>query len=82
MEAWGLGIFMVSACLFTILIEHPDVWVVHLIPSAFVRRVLIGIAMGSTAMGIIYSPWGKKSGAHMNPAVTLTMAVLKKHIDY
>jgi aquaporin Z len=34
--------------------------------------VLIGICMGLTAMALIYSPWGKRSGAHMNPAVTLT----------
>ena len=28
--------------------------------------------MGLTAVGLIYSPWGRRSGAHMNPAVTLT----------
>ena len=28
--------------------------------------------MGLTAIALIYSPWGKRSGAHMNPAVTLT----------
>jgi aquaporin Z len=27
--------------------------------------------MGSTAVAIIYSPWGKQSGAHLNPSVTL-----------
>jgi aquaporin Z len=32
---------------------------------------LIGLAMGITAVLLIYSPWGKRSGAHMNPAVTL-----------
>jgi len=31
----------------------------------------MGLAMGGTAIGIIYSPWGKQSGAHMNPSVTL-----------
>jgi aquaporin Z len=34
--------------------------------------------MGLTAIGIIYSPWGKQSGAHLNPAVTLTFACLGK----
>jgi aquaporin Z len=33
---------------------------------------LIGLAMGATAIAIIYSPWGRRSGAHINPAVTLT----------
>jgi aquaporin Z len=32
--------------------------------------------MGATAIGIIYSPWGKQSGAHINPAVTLAFARL------
>jgi aquaporin Z len=27
--------------------------------------------MGLTATGLIYSGWGKRSGAHLNPAVTL-----------
>jgi aquaporin Z len=38
----------------------------------------MGLAMGATAIGIIYSPWGKRSGAHINPAVTLTFYRLKK----
>jgi aquaporin Z len=36
----------------------------------------MGLAMGSTAIAIIYSPWGKRSGAHINPAVTLTFFTL------
>ena len=35
-------------------------------------------AMGSTAIGIIYSPWGKQSGAHINPSTTLTFFRLGK----
>jgi aquaporin Z len=34
--------------------------------------------MGLTAIGIIYSPWGKRSGAHLNPAVTVTFFRLGK----
>jgi aquaporin Z len=40
--------------------------------------MLIGIAMGATAIALIFSPWGKRSGAHMNPAVTLTFLWLGK----
>jgi aquaporin Z len=40
--------------------------------------LLIGIAMGVTAVALIYSPWGRRSGAHMNPAVTLTFLALGK----
>src|SRR5262249_35348687 len=32
----------------------------------------------STAIGIIFSPWGKRSGAHFNPSVTLTYFRLGK----
>jgi aquaporin Z len=34
--------------------------------------------MGLTAMALVYSPIGKRSGAHMNPAVTLTFYRLGK----
>jgi aquaporin Z len=78
MEAAGLGIFMVSAAVFTTFFEHPHSAVYAAIPDPLVRRVCIGIAMGLTAIGIIYSPWGKQSGAHLNPAVTLTFFRLGK----
>jgi len=72
MEAAALGIFMISAGAFTVLFEYPNSPVHLALPNADFRRFLIGVAMGSTAMALIYSPWGKRSGAHMNPAVTLT----------
>jgi aquaporin Z len=78
MEAAGLGIFMISACVFTILLEHPGSPVRMAINDPFVRRFLIGVAMGLTAIVIIYSPWGKQSGAHINPSVTLTFLRLGK----
>jgi aquaporin Z len=78
MEAAGLGIFMISACLFTILVEHPGSPVRMAINDPVVRRFLIGVAMGLTAIAIIYSPWGKQSGAHINPSVTLTFLRLGK----
>ena len=78
MEAAGLGIFMVSASVFTILLYHPASPALQVLPQEFPRRVLMGLAMGLTAIGIIYSPWGKQSGAHLNPAVTLTFFRLGK----
>ena len=70
-EAWALGMFMVSACIVVILIEHPYFNFSSIIPTAFYRRLIIALAMGITAILLIYSKWGKQSGAHMNPAVTL-----------
>jgi aquaporin Z len=78
MEAAGLGLFMISAAVVTALFEYPHSLLNQLLPDPVLRRVLIGIAMGLTAIGIIYSPWGKRSGAHLNPAVTLTFLRLGK----
>lgn len=78
MEAFGLGVFMVSACFFAVALEHPASPVRALVASALLRRALMGLAMGGTAIAIIYSPWGKQSGAHINPAVTLTFLRLGK----
>lgn len=77
-EAGLLGLFMVSACGFTTLLEHPGSPGYRALSDPLVRRALIGCAMGATAIGLIYSPWGRRSGAHMNPAVTLTFARLGK----
>ena len=78
MEGAGLGFFMISACFFVALLEHPSSPVNAAIPDPMSRRVLMGIAMGLTAIAIIYSPWGKQSGAHINPSVTLTFFRLGK----
>ena len=78
MEAAGLATFMISACLFATLLEHPGSPVRQALPAPLLRRFLMGLAMGLTAVGIIYSPWGKQSGAHINPAVTLTFLRLGK----
>jgi aquaporin Z len=71
MEAAELGLFMVSACSFTVLLEHPASPMHRMLPSPFLRMALVGIAMGLTLLGLIHTPWGKRSGAHMNPATTL-----------
>jgi len=78
MEAAELGIFMLSACFFVVLIEYPSSPIHALIVDPFIRRMLIGTAMGVTAILIVYSPMGKCSGAHFNPAVTLTFLRLGK----
>jgi aquaporin Z len=77
-EAWALGTFMISATLFTALLEYPGSPLHQLIPNGSARRALNGLAMGLTAIALIYSPWGQQSGAHMNPATTLTFLRLGK----
>ena len=77
-EGWALGTFMVSAGAITTLFEHPGSALNLALQDATLRRALIGLAMGLTAVALIYSPWGQRSGAHMNPAVTLTFWRLGK----
>lgn len=77
-EGVELAIFMISACVFTVLLFHSSYPVLHLIPNAALRRLLMGTAMGITAICIIRSPIGQRSGAHFNPAITLTYLRLGK----
>ncbi|MFQ5539713.1 MAG: aquaporin, partial [Candidatus Binatia bacterium] len=77
-EAAGLGIFMLSACVFGTILEYPTSPIRQAIGDPILRRTLMGMAMGLTAIGIIYSPWGKQSGAHINPSITLTFFRLGK----
>jgi len=61
---------MLSACVFTVLLAP--------IPNPWLSRAIMGIAMSLTAIAIIKSPMGKASGAHFNPAITLTFYRLGK----
>jgi aquaporin Z len=71
-EGWALGMFMISAGVVTTLFESTRSPLRAALPDADLRRVLIGLCMGLTAIALIHSRWGQRSGAHMNPAVTLT----------
>ncbi len=77
-EAAGLGTFMISAAIFDVLLEYPYSPIHTAISNAVLRRVLMGVVMGVTAIALIYSPMGRRSGAHFNPAVTLSFFRLGK----
>jgi aquaporin Z len=78
MEAAELGLFMFSACAFTVLLYHPSSPLAQTIHDGVWRRLLMGTAMGATAVAIIFSPLGQRSGAHFNPSVTWTFFRLGK----
>lgn len=73
-----LAVFMVSASAFTILVEHPRGLLSGAITDPLARRFVVGLAMAITAAVLIYSRWGARTGAHMNPAVTLALSRLRE----
>ena len=77
-EAALIGLFMLSAATMTTVLEHPASPIRGAVPNALLRRAFMGMAMGLTAASLVYSPWGRRSGAHFNPAVTLTFFRLGK----
>ena len=78
MEGTCLGLFMISAFTFGTILKDPASMIHQVIPNPLLRRFLMGLAMGLTAIAIIYSPWGKQSGAHINPSTTFTFFRLGK----
>src|SRR5690349_5501434 len=71
-EALGLAIFMIAACFFGALLEGKGSTVHNAITNSFIRMIIMGVLMGATALFIFYSPVTAPSGAHINPAVTIT----------
>lgn len=78
MEAGESGIYLFSACVVATLLWHPQSPAHRYIANDAVRRVWMGVAMAATMIAIVLSPWGKQSGAHINPAVTFTFYRLGK----
>src|SRR5262245_56950035 len=75
-EAALLASFLVAACVAVVILERPASAVSGAIPSTRARRAIMGLLIGLTAVGLIYSPWGQRSGAHLNPGTTLTFLLL------
>jgi aquaporin Z len=72
-EAWGMAVLLLVSGLITGVTETGlRSW-----PGG-ARRVIEGIAIASTVVGLTYSRWGRRSGAHFNPAVTVTFLALGK----
>lgn len=78
MEAGEMSLCMFLTCSFATLLQHPASPVGHFVINRVARRALMGLAVSATVVGIIMSPWGKRSGGHFNPAVTFTFYWLGK----
>jgi aquaporin Z len=78
MEGAELAIFMLAASLFGTLLFYAHSPVLQRLPNLPLRLIFMGLAMGLTAIGIILSPIGRRSGAHFNPAVSIAFLFLGK----
>ena len=71
-EGGFLGLFVLAAGIVSAWLQAADgdapAW----------RHVLAGVVPGLLLMAMIYSPWGRRSGSHMNPAITLAYLRLGK----
>jgi len=72
LEALGLAIIMLVSVGVTVFAE---VFLPHQWPN-LARRIVEGLAIAGTVITLVYSPLGLRSGAHYNPAVTLTFLTL------
>ena len=78
MEAAEVALYLFLTCIFASLLLHPASPVRHFIESTTELRALMGLAVGATVVAIVVSPWGKQSGGHFNPALTLAFYRLGK----
>lgn len=73
MEAALFGFYMLAAGIFAVLLlKEPQSPVHAWTKSPFFRRLLYGVAMRAASIALVYSPWGRRSGAHPNSAITFT----------
>jgi aquaporin Z len=77
-EASFLAAFQLAAGIVSAWLQSPSWPGASALPDLAVRRLLAGIAMGLALMALIYSPWGRRSGTHLNPAITLAYLRLGK----
>jgi aquaporin Z len=71
-EAAGPMAFLTFSIFATVLFHHPSSAVARAMgPREWVQRIGVGLVVGGLVAAMANSPWGKRSGAHFNPAVTL-----------
>jgi len=78
MEATEIGVLMLSTCICGTLIYADESPIKSLGLAPAVKSMLMGTAIAITTFLIIRSSFGRRSGAHFNPAVTLTFLWLKR----
>ena len=71
-EAAGIMAFLTVSSVAAVVFHHPDSALARALgPQAWVQRIGVATALGLLIAAMAKTPWGKRSGAHFNPAVTL-----------
>lgn len=78
MEAAELALLMFFICSFGTVIYSYDSPLKHWGLSNVGKSFFMGIAVAVTTLAIIRSPFGRRTGAHFNPAITLTYFYLAR----
>jgi aquaporin Z len=71
-EAALVGCLLLVTCAIVAVMAHPSSPVAVAVPDGLVRRALTGVCIALTVVCIVYSPLGRRTGPHLNPAMTLT----------
>ncbi len=77
-ELIGTGLLITVGLSIVILMFGTNSPLIFLLPDPGIRRLIAGFLFGTTGALIAVSRVGKISGAHINPAVTLSFLILKK----
>ena len=77
-EAGFLALFVLAAGIVSAWLQAPSGPIAAAWPEIAGRRLLAGFSMGLVLTAMIYSPWGRRSGSHLNPAITLAYLRLGK----
>ncbi len=79
MESLGIAVFMLVGGLLKVLLFHPSSPLTRMVPDPFAKNLVVAFAFFPVMLyGIVEAPWGKRTGAHINPAVTLAFWRLGK----
>lgn len=77
-EAVGTAIVLVVAGAVTMAVALPGSPLHDALAAPLLRRFCVGLVMAATIVSLVYSRYGMRSGAHLNPAVTVAFYRLGK----
>jgi len=77
-ELAGTALLLMIGLSLVIMMFGTDSSMADIMPNVKLRQVITGFLFGGTGALIAISPLGKESGAHINPAVTMSFWLFKK----